>query len=84
MTDMVEWKNSVEVLSPNGNPGTRSVRGVNECGIALHGPGGGDTVKILSPVDNLVNGATGQMIPNRNLMFGLSQTVGIEHVLPLL
>ena len=73
----------VDVLPPNSHPDTRSVRGANDCRIAVHRPGGGDTVVILSVIDNLVKGAAGQAVQNMNLMFGLQEIRGIEHI-PLL
>jgi N-acetyl-gamma-glutamyl-phosphate reductase len=73
----------VDVLPPGSHPDTRSVRGANDCRIAVHRPGGGDTVVILSVIDNLVKGAAGQAVQNMNLMFGLPESMGIEHI-PLL
>jgi N-acetyl-gamma-glutamyl-phosphate reductase len=73
----------VDVLPPGSHPDTRSVRGANVCRIAIHRPGGGDTVVVLSVIDNLVKGAAGQAVQNMNLMFGLAETTGIDHV-PLL
>ncbi|MEO8007721.1 MAG: N-acetyl-gamma-glutamyl-phosphate reductase [Betaproteobacteria bacterium] len=73
----------VDVLPPGSHPETRSVRGANDCRIAVHRPRGGDTVVILSVIDNLVKGAAGQAVQNMNLMLGLPETMGLEHV-PLL
>jgi len=73
----------IDVLPPNSHPDTRSVRGANDCRIALHRPGGGDVVVILSVLDNLVKGASGQAVQNMNIMLGLPESLGIEHV-PLL
>ena len=70
----------VDVLPAGSHPDTRSVRGANVCRIAVHRPGGGDTVVVLSVIDNLVKGAAGQAVQNMNLMFGLPETTGIEHV----
>jgi N-acetyl-gamma-glutamyl-phosphate reductase len=70
----------VDVLPPGSHPDTRSVRGANVCRIAVHRPGGGNTVVVLSVIDNLVKGAAGQAVQNMNLMFGLSEATGIEHV----
>jgi len=47
------------------HPDTRSVRGANVCRIAVHRPGGGNTVVVLSVIDNLVKGAAGQAVQNR-------------------
>ena len=70
----------VDVLPPGSHPETRSVRGSNDCRIAVHRPGGGDTVVVLSVIDNLVKGAAGQAVQNMNLMFGFPETMGIGHV----
>jgi len=70
----------VDVLPPGSHPETRSVRGVNYCRISVHQPQGGDTVVVLSVIDNLTKGAAGQAIQNMNLMFGLDERTGLEHV----
>jgi N-acetyl-gamma-glutamyl-phosphate reductase len=64
-------------------PETRTVRGSNMCRIAVHRPQGGDTVVVLSVIDNLVKGAAGQAIQNMNIMFGLPELTGLN-VVPLL
>jgi N-acetyl-gamma-glutamyl-phosphate reductase len=51
--------------------------------IAVHLPSGGNPVIVLSVIDNLVKGATGQAVQNMNRKFGLPETMCIEHV-PLL
>jgi N-acetyl-gamma-glutamyl-phosphate reductase len=73
----------VDVLPAGAHPETRSVRGSNLCRIAVHRPQGGNTAVILSVTDNLVKGAAGQAVQNMNLMFGLSETLAINHA-PLL
>ena len=70
----------VDVLPKGSHPDTRSVRGANHCRIALHRPGGGDTVVVLAVIDNLVKGASGQAVQNMNIMFGLPETRGLEMV----
>jgi N-acetyl-gamma-glutamyl-phosphate reductase len=73
----------VDVLPAGAHPDTRSVRGANQCRIAIHRPQGGDVVVVLSVIDNLVKGAAGQAVQNMNLMFGLPEVAGLEG-LPLL
>lgn len=73
----------VDVLPQGSHPETRSVRGSNYCRIAVHQPQNGDTVIVLSVIDNLVKGAAGQAVQNMNIMFGLAETAGLG-VLPLL
>jgi N-acetyl-gamma-glutamyl-phosphate reductase len=70
----------VDVLPPGSTPDTRSVRAANLCRIAVHRPNGGDTLVILSVIDNLVKGAAGQAVQNMNLMFGLDESAGLTQV----
>lgn len=73
----------VDVLPPGTHPETRSVRASNLCRISVHQPQGGDTVVVLSVIDNLVKGAAGQAVQNMNIMFDLPEQSGLE-VVPLL
>ena len=70
----------VDVLPAGSHPDTRSVRGANVCRIAVHRPQGGDIAVVLSVIDNLVKGASGQAVQNMNIMFGLPETMGLEQV----
>jgi N-acetyl-gamma-glutamyl-phosphate reductase len=74
----------VDVMSPGSHPETRTVRGTNVCRIAVHRPGAGDLVVVLSVIDNLVKGAAGQAVQNMNLMFGLDESIalGAPAILP--
>lgn len=73
----------VDVMPAGSHPETRSVRGSNHCRIAVHRPQDGDTVVVLSAIDNLVKGAAGQAIQNMNIMFGISETTALN-IVPLL
>lgn len=68
----------VDVLPAGSHPETRSVRGANFCRIALHRPGNGDQVVVLSVIDNLVKGAAGQAVQNMNLMLGLAENTALR------
>ena len=74
----------VDVLPAGSHPDTRSVRAANLCRIAVHRPPEGaqrsDTLVVLSVIDNLVKGASGQAVQNMNLMFGFPETAGLEQV----
>ncbi|WP_446811925.1 N-acetyl-gamma-glutamyl-phosphate reductase [Methylomonas sp. 2BW1-5-20] len=70
----------VDLLPFGSHADTRNVRGSNRCQIAVHQPQGGDTVVILSVIDNLVKGASGQAVQNMNLVFGLDECQGLETV----
>jgi N-acetyl-gamma-glutamyl-phosphate reductase len=70
----------VDVMPAGSHPDTRSVRGANFCRIAVHQPGAGDTVVVLSVIDNLVKGAAGQAVQNMNIMFGFPESTGLEQL----
>jgi N-acetyl-gamma-glutamyl-phosphate reductase len=70
----------VDVLPPGAHPETRSVRGANQCRIAVHQPRDGGVVVILSVIDNLVKGAAGQAVQNMNVMFGLDEASGLSGI----
>jgi len=70
----------VDVMPLGSLPQTRTVRGGNTCRIALHRPQNRNTVVVLSVIDNLVKGASGQAIQCMNLMFGLPETAGLGSI----
>ena len=70
----------VDVLPPGSEPDTRSVRAANTCRIAVHRPHGGDMLVVISIIDNLVKGASGQAVQNMNIMFGLEETTGLSQL----
>jgi len=66
----------VEVL---GNPDEIALKGVvgtNQCQLAV--VSNGETVVVVSAIDNLVKGAAGQAVQNLNLMMGWPETAGLE------
>nr|WP_246886817.1 Asd/ArgC dimerization domain-containing protein [Pseudomonas chlororaphis] len=69
----------VDVMPAGSHPETRSVRGANVCRIAVHRPQDGDLVVVLSVIDNLVKGASGQAVQNLNILFGLDERLGLSH-----
>ncbi|TXH03319.1 MAG: N-acetyl-gamma-glutamyl-phosphate reductase [Nevskiaceae bacterium] len=68
----------VDVMPAGEHPETRSVRGANVCRIAVHKAPDGKTAVVLSVIDNLVKGASGQAVQCMNLMFGLEETLGLQ------
>lgn len=70
----------IDVMPAGSHPETRTVRASNFLRIAVHRPGGGDTLVILVVEDNLVRGAAGQGVQCMNLMFGLDETTGLQHI----
>ena len=67
-------------MPAGSHPETRSVRGANVCRIAIHQPQNSNTVVVLSVIDNLVKGASGQAIQNMNIMFGFDEKLSIDTI----
>ncbi len=58
-------------------PSTHDVRGTNLCKMKAFFDKSTDQVIIISVIDNLLKGATGQAIQNLNLMLGFNETDGL-------
>jgi len=70
----------VDVMPPGSHPETRSVKGSNMCRISIHRPQDDDTVVVLSVIDNLVKGASGQAVQIMNIMFDRPESEGLQQV----
>lgn len=73
----------VDVMPAGSHPQTRSVKSSNMCRLSIVRPQGGDTVVVMSVIDNLTKGASGQAVQNMNIMCGFNETEGL-HQLALL
>jgi len=66
-------------IRPQGKlPATKEVWGSNYCDIGFSTDPRTGRVTIISVIDNLVKGASGQAIQNLNLMMGWDETLGLE------
>ncbi|AUR51274.1 N-acetyl-gamma-glutamyl-phosphate reductase [Aquella oligotrophica] len=61
-------------------PDLKTVIGTNNCNISLHLDQRTGYLIIISAIDNLIKGASGQAIQNMNLMFGLPETSGLTQL----
>jgi N-acetyl-gamma-glutamyl-phosphate reductase len=68
----------VDVLPAGEHPQTRTVKGSNVCRISVFRPQQRDTIVVLSIIDNLTKGASGQAVQNMNIMFGFEETAGLD------
>jgi N-acetyl-gamma-glutamyl-phosphate reductase len=68
----------VRLLAEGQSPATRHVRGANHCLIGVFADRVPGRAIVLSAIDNLVKGASGQAVQNMNLMAGLPETAGLE------
>ncbi|MBF0507964.1 MAG: N-acetyl-gamma-glutamyl-phosphate reductase [Deltaproteobacteria bacterium] len=71
-------KSFVKILKEGSFPNTSHVRGSNSCHIGLKVDESTGLVIIVSVIDNLVKGASGQAIQCMNLMSGLAETTGLD------
>ena len=73
------YKNELFVqVFETGSPSTHQVRGTNQCFLSVHAGRLAGELIIISVIDNLVKGASGQALQNANLMFGLAETTNLE------
>jgi N-acetyl-gamma-glutamyl-phosphate reductase len=70
----------VHVLPFGATPQTRHVRGSNMTFIGVVADRIAGRAIIVSALDNLAKGASGQAVQNMNVMLGYSETMGLEQV----
>jgi N-acetyl-gamma-glutamyl-phosphate reductase len=68
----------VKVLPEGKLPALRDAAGTNLCRIGCTDDPQGGRVVIVSVIDNLVKGASGQALQNMNLMLGQAETAGLD------
>jgi N-acetyl-gamma-glutamyl-phosphate reductase len=68
----------VHVLDGNILPQTRHVRGSNHCFMNVVQDRISNRLIIISAIDNLVKGASGQALQNMNILFGFEETLGLN------
>ena len=70
-------------IYPKGKlPNTKDVMGSNYCDIGVKVNEADGRAVIVTAIDNLVKGASGQAVQNMNIMLGYPETMGLD-VLPL-
>jgi N-acetyl-gamma-glutamyl-phosphate reductase len=70
----------VHVLPFGATPQTRHVRGSNMTFVGVAADRVAGRAIIVSALDNLTKGASGQAVQNMNVMLGLPETTGLEQV----
>ncbi len=78
MSDFYEDKPFVKVLSEGQLPNVSMVRGSNNCVIGAVVDQRTRRAIVVSAIDNLVKGASGQAVQNLNIMMGLDETMGLK------
>ncbi|MEW5746693.1 MAG: N-acetyl-gamma-glutamyl-phosphate reductase [Nitrospirota bacterium] len=70
----------VNVLDEGVFPNAKNVRGSNYCDIGLTVNTRTNTLIVVSTIDNLVKGASGQAVQNMNIMLGFKETTALEQL----
>lgn len=78
LADRYATETFVTVLPYKTAPQTRHVRGSNYVQIGVFADRIPGRAIVVSAIDNLVKGASGQAIQNMNVMLGLPETMGLE------
>ncbi len=68
----------VRVLPLGRFPNVREVRGSNFCDIGVYADPRTGRAVVVTAIDNLVKGASGQAVQNMNLMMGFDETEGLK------
>lgn len=75
--DFYKNKPFVKVLEEDEMPGIKDVEKTNLCEISVKVDKRTNKLIIVSVIDNLVKGASGQAVQNMNIMFNLKETEGL-------
>ncbi|MBN1823478.1 MAG: N-acetyl-gamma-glutamyl-phosphate reductase [Endomicrobiales bacterium] len=67
----------IRVIEENNLPDVRGVVNTNYCDITARIDERAGRLIVVSAIDNLVKGASGQAVQNMNIMFGLDETEGL-------
>ncbi|MDH8702197.1 N-acetyl-gamma-glutamyl-phosphate reductase [Dysgonomonadaceae bacterium PH5-43] len=70
------YKDAAFVFLTDKNPDMKQVVNTNKC--VIHLEKHGNKLFVISMIDNLIKGASGQAMQNFNLMFGLDETTGLK------
>jgi len=67
----------INVLGDGQQPETKYVWGTNDCAIGLSLVPKKNMLIVVSAIDNLMKGASGQAVQNMNIMCGFNETLGL-------
>lgn len=70
----------IRVLGNGTFPKLKNVRGTNFCEIGLKVNIRTNTLIVVTAIDNLMKGASGQAVHNMNIMMGFSETTGLDNI----
>jgi len=70
-------ENFIRILGEGQQPETKHVWGTNDCAIGLFLDPKKNMLIVVSAIDNLMKGASGQAVQNMNIMCGFKETLGL-------
>ncbi len=68
----------IKIIEDGGIPRLSAVRGSNDCHIGCFEVDDNGRAVVISAIDNLVKGASGQAIQNMNIMFGFDEITSLD------
>jgi len=75
-----EKKPFIRLLGTEGLPETKAVKGSNYCDIAWRLDDRSGNLILVSAIDNLIKGSSGEAVQNMNLMLGMPEETGLDHI----
>jgi N-acetyl-gamma-glutamyl-phosphate reductase len=76
--DFYQAEPFVRIYSKEKFPNTKNVRGSNYCDIGVKVSESDGRAVIVTAIDNLVKGASGEAVQNMNIMLGYPETMGLD------
>ncbi|WIL46346.1 N-acetyl-gamma-glutamyl-phosphate reductase [Bacillus bombysepticus] len=70
----------IRICTQGKFPSPKEVRGSNYCDIGIAYDERTERVTVVSVIDNMMKGAAGQAIQNANIIAGLEETTGLQHM----
>ena len=68
----------IKILKPNAFISTNDVINTNYCHISICKSKIKNKIIILSAIDNLIKGASGQAVQNMNIIYNLNEKIGLK------
>ena len=78
LSQVYEKETFVNVLPEGQSPELKNVRGTNFCLIGVFADRVPGKIILVSALDNLMKGASGQALQNMNIMLGLEENMGLD------
>ena len=78
LVERYDGERFVQVMPEGQVSSTHAVRGTNRCIMSVFQDRAPGRAIVISAIDNLVKGASGQAVQNMNVMFGLKEDEGLQ------